>query len=91
MVIAYRPHRHLLEDAMKEVKYFSCMSDMIEYVKADWERFYPNIDIVIGEEEIDDNRIGWHHTRYVCIKTDNSEYPQCVGMCDLALFLENKS
>lgn len=82
-MVGYRPHRGLLADAMKEAKYFSCVEDMIEYVKADWERYYANIEVSISKEEIEDDRIGWHHTRYVCIKTDNSEYPQCVGMCNL--------
>lgn len=82
-MVGYRPHRWLLADAMKEAKYFSCVEDMIEYVKADWERYYANIEVSISKEEIDDDRIGWHHTRYVCIKTDNYEYPQCVGMCNL--------
>lgn len=45
-------------------------------------------DIVIDDEAIDDERCGWHDTRYVCVKRyGNENYmqkygcPQCVGMC----------
>ena len=86
MQIAYRPHKELLIDAMKDVKYFSCIKDMINHVKEEWASYYPNLDVVIDDTEIDDDRIGWHHTRYVCIKTDSFEYPQCIGMCDLVSF-----
>jgi hypothetical protein len=32
---------------------------------------------------LDDDRIGWHHTHYVCVKRygpEKYDYPQCVGM-----------
>jgi hypothetical protein len=43
-------------------------------------------DIVIDEEEADDERTGWHHTHYVCVKRFGKaiySYPQCIGMVDL--------
>ena len=86
MSIVYRPHRGLLADAMAEVKHFSCIEDMIRHVKDDWGRYYSNVDVIVDNTEIDDPRIGWHHTRYVCIKNNSFEFPQCVGMCDLVTF-----
>ena len=92
ILIVYRPHRRLLCEAMQEVKYFSSIEGMFQFVKSDWRKYYPDyLEVVLGEDEVDDDRNGWHHTRYVCIKTSPDEYPQCVGMCDLASFSKNKS
>ena len=41
-------------------------------------------DIVIGNDVSDDERCGWHDTRYVCVKRmgkDIYDCPQCIGMC----------
>ena len=41
-------------------------------------------DIVIDDETVDDDRCGWHDTRYVCVKRMVNEIydcPQCIGMC----------
>lgn len=41
-------------------------------------------DIVIDDETFDDDRCGWHDTRYVCVKRMGNEIydcPQCIGMC----------
>ncbi len=41
-------------------------------------------DIVIDDKCYDDERCGWHDTRYVCVKRMGNEVydcPQCIGMC----------
>jgi len=46
--------------------------------------FFDIEDIVIGSESFDDDRCGWHDTRYVCVKRmgkEAYETPQCIGMC----------
>lgn len=50
--------------------------------------FFSLLDIVIDGEAFDDDRCGWHDTRYVCVKRmGNKDYikeyglPQCIGMC----------
>ena len=87
MLIVYRPHRRLLSEAMQEVKYFSSIEEMFEFVKSDWSRYYPDyLEVVLGENEVDDNRNGWHYTRYVCIKITPDDQSHCIGMCDLKSF-----
>jgi len=84
--IVYRPHRSLLCDAMEELKIFKSEEDLIAYVKNDWEKFYHNVSVIIDTHEYKDDRIGWNHTRYVCIIKDECSSPMCVGMCDLESF-----
>lgn len=46
--------------------------------------FFDLWDIVIDSETFDDDRCGWHDTRYVCVKRMGEEVydvPQCIGMC----------
>ena len=75
-MIIYRPHRGTLADAMAEAKEFPSETEMKQFIAYLWD--VPPENIVL-RDPIDDNRNGWHDTRYVCIC--NYGTPQCVGMC----------
>jgi hypothetical protein len=71
---------------MKEMSSFNTMEELKTYVVSFYENFFTEDDIVIDEKEFDDERNGWHHTHYLCIKRfGHKEYecPQCVGMVDI--------
>ncbi|WP_297419735.1 hypothetical protein [Clostridium sp.] len=87
-MIIYRPHRRDLADAMAEAKEFDTVEEMKEYIVKQWRNQFDISDVVLGNETIDDDRIGWKDTKYVCIKRLGKEdymkkykSPQCVGMC----------
>lgn len=89
-MIIYRPHRGKLADAMAEAKEFNNEQEMKNYIVEDWNGYISIEDIIIidNDEIIEDNRIGWKDTRYVCTKrVGNDDYikkfghPQCIGMC----------
>ena len=91
-MIIFRPHRGSLAEAMSEAKEFDSEADLKQYVVEYWCRGMPDYisleDVVIYGEPINDDRIGWKDTRYVCCKRfgnqDNMKLygvPQCVGMC----------
>ena len=89
MKIIYRPHRGSLSQSIREARIFNSEEEMKAWIVEEWARPFGyklfNIeDIVIDKEEINDSRIYWKDTRYVCIKRCGSEfysYPQCIGMC----------
>jgi len=102
-MVIYRPHRELLEDAMKEVKEFNTFDDMKEHVvktcgMLNGASLFTVDDVVINEEYVNkDDRIGWQDSMYVCIKRlGNDDYmkiygkPQCIGMC-ATVYMKNKS
>ncbi len=94
-MIIYRPHRGSLEKSMKEAKEFKSFEELKKYLLEHYKRLVPGIvpfetgDIVIDDEDMcDDDRCGWHDTRYVCVKRffedDYMEMygcPQCIGFC----------
>lgn len=93
-MIIYRPHRGGLAEAMSEAKEFDNVDSMKQYIVEQWteslggRKPFDVDDIVLDDETIDDDRIGWHDTRYVCIKRfGNEDYmekygsPQCIGFC----------
>lgn len=87
-MIIYRPHRGSLADAMAEVKEFNNKQEMKEYIVEQWDGYISIEDIVIDNNPINDDRIGWEDTRYVCIKKLGEDdymkkygHPQCIGMC----------
>ena len=89
MKIIYRPHRGSLSQSIREARIFNSEEEMKAWIVEEWAKPFGyklfNIeDIVIDKEEINDNRIYWKDTRYVCIKRCGSKfysYPQCIGMC----------
>lgn len=93
-MVIYRPHKGSLEDALAETKEFQTEKEMKSYIYEDWKKLYMELgfksvpfeieDIMIGDESVDDDRCGWHDTKYVCVKRmGNKIYdcPQCIGMC----------
>jgi len=87
-MIIYRPHRGSLADAMAEAKEFNNEQEMKEYIVKQWNGYIFIDDIVIDDNPINDDRIGWKDTRYVCTKRLGEDdymkkygYPQCIGMC----------
>jgi hypothetical protein len=80
----YRPQRGSLFDAMKEVKEFNDVDEMKKFIVNDWSNNIAEEDIVIDEKVVNDDRIGWQDTRYVCAKKIGQEeyaHPQCIGYC----------
>lgn len=92
-MIIFRFHRGLLADSMETAKEFQTEEEMKEYIVSYYEKEYgfkllDVDDIVINEETMNDDRIGWKDTRYVYTKRFmNENYmekygsPQCIGMC----------
>lgn len=91
-MIIFRPHRALLADSMAEAKEFNNVEEMKEYIVNFWHKNLPISkklftadDIIIDETSaINDTRIGWEDSMYVCVKRmghENCRFPQCVGMC----------
>ena len=88
-MIIYRSHRGSLEEAMKTVVEFDNLEDLKLHVCDEhnslWGReiLRPD-DIIIGNDTINDTRIGWKETRHVLVKRMGNriyEHPQCVGFC----------
>lgn len=85
-MIKYRPHRGGLYESMKECKEFADVANMLKYIANNSDGAINESDIVIGESQGSDERIGWKSWRYVCtVRFRGSQYdtPQCIGMCDL--------
>ena len=87
-MIIYRPHRSILSQAMSEAKEFDNEDDMKNYILKDWDGLFSFDDIVIDDESVKDDRIGWNDSRYVCTKRCGKDdyiklygVPQCIGMC----------
>lgn len=95
-MIIFRPHRGSLAEAMAEAKEFNNVEEMKEYIVNQWnegwkgeKKLFTAEDIVINEDsEVNDERIGWEDSKYVCIKKLGEEdymkkhgCAQCIGMC----------
>lgn len=92
-MIAYRPHRGSLADAMKEAKTFLNEWQMKRYVANNWNlaigrKVLDPEDIIIDSESTDDDRVGWKNVHMVCAaRIGNEDYmkkygnPQCIGYC----------
>lgn len=91
-MIIFRPHRGSLDEAMAEAKEFNTVEEMKEHIVKIWHdgwggsrELFTVDDIVINERSaVNDDRIGWEDSMYVCVKRmGNKEYgvPQCIGMC----------
>lgn len=83
-MIIFRPHRGSLADALSEAKEFNSEEEMKQYIVDDWQGYFSFDDIVIDDKSINDDRIGWVDTRYVCTKRFGdkvNDIPQCIGMC----------
>ncbi len=95
-MIIFRPHRRLLDEAMAEAKEFGSVEEMKEHIVKLWhegwggsKELFTADDIVIDENSaVNDDRIGWEDSMYVCVKRMGDEdymkkygTPQCIGMC----------
>ena len=92
-MIAYRPHRGSLEDAMKEVKTFDNWYQMTHYIANNWnlavgKKVIDPDDIVMDDKPVNDDRVGWKDVHMVLatrIGNDNfmEKYgnSQCIGYC----------
>lgn len=97
-MVIFRHHRRYLAESMATAKEFETFDDMKTYIYEYHKDLYLSIghdkapfeidDIVIDDECIVDDRIGWNDTRHVCVKRYGKgdymkEYgcPQCIGMC----------
>jgi hypothetical protein len=88
-MIIYRPHRGgSVFEALAEAKEFNSIEEMKEYIVSKWDGYFSEEDIVLGNDVINDSRIGWEDARHVCVnKIGNEDYiekygsPQCIGWC----------
>ncbi len=91
-MIIFRPNRRLLDEAMAEAEEFTCVEEMKEHIVKLWhegwggsKKLFTVDDIVIDEKSaVNDERIGWENSMYVCVKRMGDEKyktPQCIGMC----------
>lgn len=95
--VIYRPHRGGLDEAMKEKKVFDSFEEMQRYVSKQFPKWFKvrPCEIVAGRHPINDERIGWKDSDYICIDSyeninDKDGYkryfgggynnPQCIGM-----------
>lgn len=88
MIIA-RLHRGGLAESMETAREFETIDEMKKWFSDKHENAFSQDDVVIEDEIMFDNRIGWN-TQYVCTKRyynenyiDKYGFPQCIGMCDL--------
>lgn len=92
----FRPHRRTVDEAMAEAKEFETVEAMKEHIVKLWhegwdgpKELFTVDDIVINENSaVNDERIGWEDSMYVCIKRLGDEdyikmygTAQCIGMC----------
>jgi hypothetical protein len=84
-MIAYRPHRGSLADAMKEARTFLNEWQMKRYVANNWNlaigrKVLDTEDIIIDSESTDDDRVGWKNVHMVCAaRIGNEDYMKKYG------------
>lgn len=69
MGIIYRPNRGMLNEAMKEVRYFESFENLQRYIVEDMKHYIdlkPE-EVVSSGKPIFDERIGWLDSGYLCI------------------------
>lgn len=97
-MIIFRPHCLGMDcfEAMSKAKEFNSVEEMKAYIVESWhegwggpKELFTVDDIVIDEKSaVNDERIGWEDSMYVCVKRMGDEdyiqkhgTPQCIGMC----------
>ena len=88
-MIRYRPVRELLIESIRDCRIFSSTDQMIAYIvhhsnSVNGYRVLDESDVVISNESVNDKRIGWKDTHYVCVKRYGDQkyrVPQCIGYC----------
>lgn len=95
-MVIYRPHTGSLSESMRKAKEFNDFDEMFAWIADEWKRtcgveLFSSKDVVVSSGTIDDARVGWMDTRYVCIKRLGEErfkIPQCIGMCATLYYRE---
>ncbi len=83
MAVLYRPHRGGLEEAMKEVRAFDTVEEIIKFEEGRWSKMSPGCRAEIEEADSTmDERIGWL-TKYILIRNDARNEKFVGGMCDI--------
>ena len=82
-MVVFRPHRRNLEEAMKEVRYFANVDDMIDRLSKKY-----NGEVYIDNTEVFDPRSSWEHIQYVVYHPHESLCWQnyVIGVCDCKTF-----
>lgn len=96
-MIIFRHHRGLLAESMETAREFKSFENLQNYI-VEYMKPYMNLipeDIVPGGEPINDERIGWEDSDYLCIRGYNKVsdregfekyfggkygHPLCIGM-----------
>jgi hypothetical protein len=85
---------------MEEAKEFKDANEMKRYIAEDWQKDWGEQatfsvdDITIDDRTVNDERIGWEDTRYVCVKRMGDKVyniPQCIGMCATKYPIQEKA
>lgn len=92
-MIAYRPHRGSLKNALKETRVFANEYEMKQRIANEWnltcgrKELNPE-NIVISQDEYSDYKSGWQRVHDVCVtKIGNRNFVdelgavQCIGYC----------
>lgn len=87
MKIIYRPQRGSLADAMKEVKEFTTVKGMFDYIVKQWTNACDRAPFGVDDLSIRyycyDDRIDWE-TYLICTDRmfkEKYDYPQAIGFC----------
>ena len=82
-MVVFRPQRGNLEEAMKEVRYFANVDDMIDRLRKEY-----NGEVYIDNTEVFDPRSSWEHIQYVVYHPHESLSWQnhVIGVCDCKTF-----
>ena len=87
-MIAYRPHRGGLGEAMALAQVFVDESATKAHIVKYWDGLIKYEDIVIEDKPFGDERIGWRDSRYVCTNRCGADdylklygCPQALGHC----------
>lgn len=84
MTVLYRPQRGTLADAMAEVKKFSSIKEMCEYLVQDHGKAFDVSDVYISYYCYD-NRIDWETFIVTVARYHDKKYshPQAIGFCTM--------
>lgn len=86
--IKYRPQRGSLKESIQETREFSSIAEMFTAIATESHGLVSVTDLSIGDDIINDERIGWKESRMVCTKRYGElryETPQCVGFCNMVV------
>ena len=96
MKVLYRPQRGSLDDAMAEVKEFSSVKEMLEYLVKDHNRAFRINEIQISYYGRDD-RIDWETYLVAVERYFEEDYlleyhcPQAIGFCTFKEGVQNET